>query len=321
MTKTVILAALTAPFIVGAGMAAAQDYPTKAIRMIVPFSPGGSTDVLARITGQKLNERFGQPVVVENRAGGGGHIGADFVVKAPPDGYTLLTAGIPQAIGMSLFRKVPYQMATDLAPVTMLATFPSVIAVHPSLPAKSVKDLIAIARARPGELNFGANPGSPNHLSIELLNVLANVKMVHIPYKGAGPVVIDLVAGHLQLASLGLPSAMSMIKAGRMRPIAVTGSTRSGVLPDTPTVQESGIKGYDVTSWYGVFAPSGTPAPIVKRLHAEITALLKAPDVLERLSTLGADPSGKGPEDFGSHVREEIAKWAKVVKASGATVN
>jgi tripartite-type tricarboxylate transporter receptor subunit TctC len=321
MTKTVILAALTAPFIVGAGMAAAQDYPTKAIRMIVPFSPGGSTDVLARMTGQKLNERFGQPVVVENRAGGGGHIGADFVVKAPPDGYTLLTAGIPQAIGMSLFRKVPYQMATDLAPVTMLATFPSVIAVHPSLPAKSVKDLIAIARARPGELNFGANPGSPNHLSIELLNVLANVKMVHIPYKGAGPVVIDLVAGHLQLASLGLPSAMSMIKAGRMRPIAVTGSTRSGVLPDTPTVQESGIKGYDVTSWYGVFAPSGTPAPIVKRLHAEITALLKAPDVLERLSTLGADPSGKGPEDFGSHVREEIAKWAKVVKASGATVN
>src|SRR5688572_5572941 len=198
-TLALLLPALALP-------AVAQEYPAKPIRMIVPFAPGGSTDLLARLMGQKLNERMGQPVVVENRAGGGGHIGADFVAKSAPDGYTLATAGIPQAIGMSLFKKVPYDMAKDLAPITLLALFPSVIAVHPSLPVKSVKELLALAKTRPGQLNFGANTGSPNHLSMELLNVLGKVKMVHIPYKGAGPVVIDLVAGHLHVASMGLPS-------------------------------------------------------------------------------------------------------------------
>jgi tripartite-type tricarboxylate transporter receptor subunit TctC len=301
--------------------AAAQEYPAKPIRMIVPFSPGGSTDLLARLMGQKLNERMGQPVVVENRAGGGGHIGADLVARSAPDGYTLLTAGIPQAIGMSLFKKVPYDLAKDLAPVTLLALFPSVIAVHPSLPVKSVRELLALARARPGQLNFGANPGSPNHLSMELLNVLGKVKMVHVPYKGAGPVVIDLVAGHLHVASMGLPSAMAMVQAGKLRAIAVTGATRVATLPDTPTVQEGGVANYNVTSWYGVFAPSAVPAPIVKRLHAELTASLKAPDVVQRLATVGAEPSGKGPDEFGRFVREEIDTWARVVKASGATVN
>jgi tripartite-type tricarboxylate transporter receptor subunit TctC len=304
-----------------AAPAAAQDYPNRAIRMVVPFSPGGSTDLLARLMGRKLNERFGQPVLVENRSGGGGNIGADFVAKSPPDGYTLLTAGIPQAIGMSLFKNLPYQMEKDLAPITLLATFPSVIAVHPSLPVKTVKQLLALAKARPGELNFGANPGSPNHLAIELLNVLAKVKMVHIPYKGAGPVVIDLVAGHLHLASMGLPSAMGMVQAGKLRPIAVTSAARSPVLPDVPTVQESGVAGYEVTSWYGVFAPAGTPGPMISKLHAELAAALKAPDVVERFATLGAEASGKGPEEFGRHVREEITKWAEVVKASGAKAN
>ena len=310
--------------VVSAGLAPAvygQDYPTRAIRMVVPFSPGGSTDLLGRLMGQKLNDRFGQPVVVENRAGGGGHIGADFVAKSPPDGYTLLTAGIPQAIGMSLFKKLPYHLAKDLAPITLLATFPSVIAVHPSLPVKSMKELLALAKARPGELNFGANPGSPNHLAMELLNVLAKVKMVHIPYKGAGPVVIDLVAGHLHVASMGLPSAMAMVQAGKLRPVAVTSVTRTPTLPGVPTVQESGVAGYEVTSWYGVFAPAGTPNAVINKLHSEITVALKAPDILQRLSTLGAEPSGKGPEEFARYVREEINKWAEVVKASGATVN
>lgn len=318
LTTTVLVALFSAGL---ASSVCGQDYPNRAIRMIVPFSPGGSTDLLGRLMGQKLNERFGQPVVVEIRAGGGGHIGADFVAKSPPDGYTLLTAGIPQAIGMSLFKKLPYHMAKDLAPVTLLATFPSVIAVHPSLPVKTVKELLALARARPGELNFGANPGSPNHLSMELLNVLAKVKMVHIPYKGAGPVVIDLVAGHLHVASMGLPSAMAMVQAGRLRPIAVTSVARTPTLPDVPTVQESGVAGYEVTSWYGVFAPAGTPGAIISKLHTELTGALKAPDVVQRLSTLGAEPSGKGPEEFGRYVREEINKWAGVVKASGATVN
>jgi tripartite-type tricarboxylate transporter receptor subunit TctC len=322
MRNVLFLALLSLPFVPGAVVpVSAQDYPSKPIRMIVPFSPGGSTDLLARLMGQKLTERMGQPVVVENRAGGGGHIGADVVVKSAPDGYTLLTAGIPQAIGMSLFKKVPYDMAKDLAPVTLLAMFPSVIAVHPSLPVKSIKELIALARARPGQLNFGANPGSPNHLSMELLNVLGKVKMVHVPYKGAGPVVIDLVAGHLHVASMGLPSAMSMVQAGKLRAIAVTSTTRVATLPGIPTVQEAGVANYNVTSWYGVFGPAALPAGIVKRLHAELTAALKDPTVLQRLATVGAEPSGKGPEEFGRFVREEIDTWAKVVKASGATVN
>ncbi len=312
--NALLLSAVAAPAI-------AQDYPSKPVRMVVPFAPGGATDILARLASQKLHERLGQPFVVENRAGGGGNIGADYVAKSAPDGYTLLTAGIPQAIGMSLFRNLPYHLAKDLAPITLLATFPSVIAVHPALPVKTVKDLIALAKKRPGELNFGANTGSPNHLSIELLNVLGKVRMVHIPYKGGGPVVTDLVAGHIQIASMGLPPALSMVKAGKVRPIAVTGATRSPVLPDVPTVQESGVPGYEVTSWYGVFAPTGTSEAIIKRLHSEITVILKAPDLLQRLETLGAEPSGKGPAEFGRYVREEIDKWAGVVKASGATVN
>lgn len=313
-----IRSAVLVSFIGIAGSCVGQEYPARAIRMIVPFSPGGATDILARLVSRKLNERFGQPVVVENRAGGGGNIGADLVAKATPDGYTLLTAGIPQAIGMTLFKNVPYQMDRDLAPITLLATFPSVIAVHPSLPAKTVKELIALAKARPGQLNFGANTGSPNHLAIELLNVLAKVKMVHIPYKGGGPVVTDLMAGHLHLASMGLPPALAMVQAGKVRPIAVTGATRFPGLPNVPTVQESGVPGYDVTSWYGVFAPAGTPTAIISKLHSETAAGLKAPDVIERLSALGAEPSGKGPEEFGRFVRSEIAKWAEVVKASGA---
>lgn len=312
---------MVAFLIVAPQVTSAQDYPNRSIRMVVPFSPGGSTDTLARLVSRKLNERFAQPVVVEIRAGGGGNIGADYVAKAPPDGYTLLTAGIPQAIGQTLFRNLPYSMERDLAPVTLLASFPSVISVHPSLPVKTIKELFALARKRPGELNFGANPGSPNHLAVELLNVLGKVKMVHIPYKGAAPVVTDLVAGHLHLASTGLPSSMAMIKAGRLRPIAVTGATRTPTLPDVPTVQESGVPGYEVISWYGVFAPAKTPNAIVERLHAELVVALKAPEVLERLSALGAEPSGKGPQEFGRFVREEIGKWAEVVKASGATVN
>lgn len=313
---TVLVFSLT-----GAGMSQAQDYPNRAVRMVVPFSPGGATDILARLVGQQLHERLAQPIVVENRSGGGGNIGADFVAKSTPDGYTLLTAGIPQAIGMSLFKNLPYSMEKDLAPITMLATFPSVIAVHPSLPVRSIKELLALAKANPGVLNFGANTGSPNHLSIELLNVLAKVKMVHIPYKGGGPVVIDLVAGHLHLASMGLPPAISMVKAGKLRPIAVTSAARSPVLPDLPTVQESGVPGYEVTSWYGVFAPAGTPGPVIGKLHAEITAALKAPVVVKRLASSGAEASGKGPEDFARHVRDEIRKWAEVVKQSRAKAN
>ncbi|HYC47787.1 MAG TPA: tripartite tricarboxylate transporter substrate binding protein [Burkholderiales bacterium] len=301
-----------------AAPALAQDYPAKAIRVVVPFSPGGATDILTRLLSTKMSEQIGRPVVVENRAGGGGNIGADYVAKSAPDGYTLLAAGIPQAIGQSLFKDVPYNMERDLAPITMFATFPSVIAVHPSLPVKSVKELLQLARTRPGALNFGAVPGSPNHLAIELLKVLGKVNMVHIPYKGGGPVVIDVVAGHIHVASMGLPPAVKMVEAGKLRPLAVTSATRSAVLKDVPTVQESGVRDYEVTSWYGMFAPARTPEPIVKRLHTELSTALKAPDVTQRLGGLGAEASGKDPDEFARHVREEIRKWAGVVKASGA---
>ncbi|MGZ9067237.1 MAG: Bug family tripartite tricarboxylate transporter substrate binding protein [Burkholderiales bacterium] len=299
----------------------AQDYPNRPVRMIDPFSPGGATDVLARIVAQKLTERLGQPFLVENRAGGGGHIGAEAVAKAPPNGYLLLVAGVPQAIGMTLYRKLAYDLAKDLAPVTQIATFPSLIVVHPSVPAKNMKELLALARARPGELNFGANPGSPNHLAIELINSMAKVKMVHVGYKGAAPAVTDVVAGQIQLVSAGFPSVLGYVQAGRLRPLAVTSATRSPLLPNIPTVSESGLPGYNVTSWYGVFAPPGTPAAIIGKLNLEAAASLKSPEVVERLSAMGAQAAPTSPEEFGRIVRDEIARWAPVVKASGATVN
>jgi len=297
---------------------AQQNYPAHPIRLVVPFSPGGATDILARLLGQRLTARLGQPAVVENRAGGGGNIGADLVAKSAPDGYTLLVAGIPQAIGMSLYHNLSYDLAKDLAPVGQLATFPSILVVHPSLPVNSVKQLLALAKARPGELNYGANPGSPNHLAIELLNILGKVRMVLIPYKGAGQVVGDLIAGHIQLASMGFPPGLPLVQANRVRAIAVTGTTRSPALPKVPTVIESGIPGYVVTSWYGVFGPAGLSKDIVTRLNAELASMLAAPELKERLSQLGAEPAPLTPEAFGRHVREEIGRWAGVVKQSGA---
>jgi tripartite-type tricarboxylate transporter receptor subunit TctC len=297
--------------------ATADDYPTKVIRMVVPLSPGGAADLLARLISNDLSQRLGRSVVVENRVGGGGNIGSEYVAKSTPDGYTLLTAGIPQAIGMSMYRNLKYDLGKDLVAVIQGATFPSIIVVHPSLPVRSIKDLVALAKAQPGALNYGANTGSPNHLAIELLDMAKGVKMVHIPYKGAGPVVTDLIAGHIQLASLGFPPALPMVQAGKMRAIAVTGTTRSPMLPDVPTVSESGVSGYSVNSWYGVFAPAGTPASIITRLNKEIAAGLKTPEVNKRLIDLGAEVALTSPEEFQHIVREEIQKWAKVVKASG----
>jgi tripartite-type tricarboxylate transporter receptor subunit TctC len=304
--------------ILGATSLMAQDYPTKPVRIVVPLATGGTADILARMISNDLAARLGKPVLVENRTGGGGHIGSEFVAKSPPDGYTLLSAGIPQAIGMSLYKDLSYDMAKDLIAITQGVTAQSVIVVHPSLPVKSIKELIALAKARPGKLNFGANTGSPNHLAIELLNVGNNIKMVHVPYKGAGPVVTDVMAGHIELASLGLPPALPMVQAGRMRAIAVTGSSRSVQLPDVPTVVESGVPGYNVTSWYGFFAPARTPANIISRLNTDIVASLKMPEVNKRLVALGADVAPTSAEEFGRIVRDEIQKWAKVVKASGA---
>jgi tripartite-type tricarboxylate transporter receptor subunit TctC len=302
-----------------AGASFAQDYPSRPVRMVVPFSPGGSTDTLARIVGQKLTERSGQPVIIENRAGAGGHIGADQVAKSAPDGYTLLLGGVPHAISASLYSKLPYDLARDLKAIAEVASFPSAIVLHPSLPANSVKELIALARARPGQLSFGsAGIGSPNHLALELFQAMAGVSMVHVPYKGSGQLVGDLLAGQVQLASMGLPVAMPHVQSGKLRAIAVTGAARSPLLPDVPTVSEAALPGFEVTSWYGVFGPAGLPGDIVVKLNSEIGSAVTAPDVKERLAALGAEPSVKAPDQFARYVRQEITKWAKVVKDSGA---
>lgn len=318
MVKQWTAAVVAVAAMAGAACAGAQDYPNRPVKIVVPLATGGTADILARMVSNDLAGKLGRAVLVENRTGGGGHIGSEFVAKSPADGYTLLSAGIPQAIGMSLYKDLQYDMARDLVAITQGITAPSVIVVHPSLPVKSIKDLIALAKARPGKLNFGANTGSPNHLAIELLNVSNNIKIVHVPYKGAGPVVTDVMAGHIELASLGLPPALPMVQAGRLRAIAQTGLKRSVHLPDLPTVAESGVPGYDVTSWYGFFAPARTPAAVISRLNADIVAVLRMPEVSKRLVALGADVVPNSPEEFGRFVRDEIQKWAKVVKASGA---
>ena len=304
-------------------LASAQIYPARTVRLIAPFSPGGATDVLARLTAQKLGERWGQSVIVDNRPGAGGNIGAEHAARSAPDGYTLVVAGAPHAINMTLYRKLSYDLARDLAGLNRIATYSSALVVHPSLPVKSVKDLIALAKKRPGELNFGsAGPGSPNRLAIELFMTMAGVRMVHIPYKGgSGQMVGDLVAGQVQLASMGLPPSIGYIKAGKLRAIAVTGATRSLLLPDVPTVSEAGLPGYEVTSWYGVFAPAAVPGNLVTKLNGDIAAVLDTADMKQRLEKLGAEPASQSPEAFARFVRAEISKWAKVVKDSGATVD
>jgi tripartite-type tricarboxylate transporter receptor subunit TctC len=320
--KTIQCAALA--LVVGATTVQAQEYPAKTVRMIVPFAPGGATDVLARIVSQKLYERWGQIVIVDNRVGASGNIGAEYVAKSvAPDGYTLLVAGSPHAINMSLFNNLRYDLARDVAPITSIAAFPSLIAVHPSVPVKSVKDLIALARSRPGQINFGsAGNGSPNHLSMEMFKTMAKVDMTHIPYKGgSGQMVSDLLAGQVQLASMGLPPAMPYVKSGRLRVIAVTSAKRSPLLPQAPTVAETGLPGYEVNSWYGVFAPPALPKEIIAKINADIVTVLALADVKERLAGLGAEPQPMTPDDFGKFVRDDIAKWSKVVKESGAKID
>ncbi len=299
----------------------AQTYPTKPLRLIIPFAPGGATDLLGRLVAQRLNERLGQTVIPDNRTGGGGNIGAELVVKSPADGYTILVAGIPHAINMSLYKKVSYDLATDLTAITNLATFPSMIAVHPSMPTRTMKELVAVARSRPNALNYGASPGSPNHLVMELIGVLTGARMVHIGYKGAGPAITDLVGGHLHVSSLGFPGAMPHVKSGRLRPIAVTSAKRSSLLPELPTIAESAIPGFDVNSWYGIFAPPRVPTDIVAKLNTEIRSFMGNDELKAKLSAVGAEVDTNNPPEFAQFVRSEIDRWAKVVKASGATVN
>jgi tripartite-type tricarboxylate transporter receptor subunit TctC len=304
-----------------AGAAAAQTaFPVKPIRFVVPFPAGGPLDIVARAIGQDLNKSWGQPVIVDNRPGAGGNIGADLVAKAPPDGHTILMGAVStHAINPTLYSKLPYDPVKDFAPVTLVTSVPNVLVLHPSVPARNVRELIAIAKARPGQLNFASgSTGSAGHLAGELFKAMAGVDMVHIPYKGAAPAVVDLLAGHVSLMFDNMSSALPNIKSGRVRAIAVTTLKRSPMLPAVPTISDSGLRGFDISTWVGVFAPGGTPPAIVARLNAEIVRALATGEMKERLAALGAEPVGNKPDEFAAFIKAEIPKYAKVIQASGA---
>ena len=314
-------AALFAAFTVAAsGAASAQAFPTKPVRFVVPFAPGGSTDTLGRALGQKLSDALGQQVVIDNRTGANGNIGMEIVAKAPPDGHTIVLGYIANvAIGPSLYQKLPFDPVKDYEAITLLATSPNVLVAHPSVQASSLKDVIALARAKPGAINYAsASVASVGHLTGELLNNLAGMKMTHVAYKGSGQAVTDLLGGHIQLMFSGFSSVMPHIKSGKLRPLAQTGEKRSPALPEVPTIAESGFPKFEATAWYGVHAPAKTPKPIVNRLNAEFVKALKMPDVRDRLTALGFELVGSTPDHYASYIKSEIRKWEKVVKASGA---
>jgi tripartite-type tricarboxylate transporter receptor subunit TctC len=297
-----------------------QQYPVRPVRFVVPFSPGGSTDTLARTLGVKLADGLGQQVVVDNRPGANGNIGMEIVAKSPPDGHTIVLGYIANlAIAPSLYAKLPFDPVKDYAPITQIASSPNVLTAHPSVPAKTLKELIALAKAKPGQVSFASTGvASVGHLTGELLNNLAGVRITHVPYKGSGQAITDLLGGHVQVMYSGFSSTMPHIKSGKLRALAVTGAKRSDALPEVPTIAEQGYPGVEATAWYGVLAPARTPRPVVTRLHGEIVKALRMPDVKERLGTLGFELVGGTPEAFGAYIRSEIKKWEKVVKASGA---
>jgi tripartite-type tricarboxylate transporter receptor subunit TctC len=301
-----------------ASSAFAQTYPTRPIRLIVPSSPGGGTDITARIIAPDLGKLLGQQVVVENRAGAGTMIGGDAVAKSPPDGYTLLMGVSTLAINPAIYRKVPYDALRDLAPITQAVALPNVIVGHPALPARNVKELVALARSRPGELNFSsAGVGTSPHLSVELFLTMTKTRMVHVPYKGSGPAATDLIAGQVQVMAPNMLTAYPHIKTGRMRAYGVTSLKRAAGAPEIPTVAEAGVPGYEAVQWYGVLAPANTPRAIVTRLHGEIAKVLRQPNVLALLSKDGAEPVGSTPEQFAAFIKAETVKWAKVVSDAG----
>ena len=302
-------------FAMTAGMATAQTYPAKSIRIVVPFPPGGGTDLVARTVAQKMHETLGQSAIVDNRAGANGIIGADLVAKAPADGYTVLITIASHAINPTLYSKLPYDTLGDLAPVSLLAEYPFVITVHPSVPAKTIKELIAFAKSHPAALAYASSGnGSGPHLGMELFKTMAGIDMVHVPYKGAGQAMTDLVSGQVQVFLNNFLAGTSMIKAGKLRALAVTSRKRSPVAPELPTVVESGMPDYVVTGWYGLFVPAATPAPVVATLHAGAVKAIKSKEVSDRLSSEAAEIVGSSPQQFGEFLKAEIAKWAAVIK-------
>ena len=318
--KSYFRAMLLAVALLFPGTLAAQtdNYPSRSIRIVVAFTAGGTTDIIARLVGKKMTEAWGQPVVIDNRPGAGGNLGSALVAKAPPDGYTLLIGSVgPLAINATLYPNMPYDHLKDFAPICLVAEVPNMLVVHPTVPVHSVQDLVDLARARPGTLNYGSTGnGTTGHLSGELLNEQAKIDLVHVPYRGA-TAVTDLLGGQIQLMFATIPSVIQHVRAGSLRAIAVTSGRRSPALPDIPTVAEAGYPGFEASSWFGFVAPTGTPGPIIRKLHALIADIVRMPDINEQLSSQGADPVGSTPEEFGQYMQRETEKWAKVVKASG----
>jgi tripartite-type tricarboxylate transporter receptor subunit TctC len=305
-----------------AAPALAQSYPTKPVRIVVPYPPGGPNDIVARTVGQKLSEQLGQPVIVDNKPGASGNIGAESVAKSPPDGYTLLLLTTGHTINPSLYPKLGYDLEKDLAPVTQLTAGPMVVVANPSLPAKNIKELISLAKAKPGSLNFGsAGNGSSTHLAPELFSSMAGIKMNHIPYKGSAPALTDLMAGQIQVAFDFMISAMPHVKSGKVKALAVTSTTRSPAAPDLPTVAESGVPGFEVIGWNGLVVPARTPKDVVAKLNAELKKALDQPDAKERFAAQGFSATWTTPEKFGAYIESEHAKWARVVKDSGAKID
>ena len=318
-TLMLALAATTVPTV----RAQAAPWPNKPIRYIVPFAAGGTTDILARVVGEKLGIALGQTIVVDNKAGQGGSAGAAELARAAPDGYTIGGGTISShAINASLYDKLPYDPVTSFEPITMYVTLPNVLVVHPGVPATNVREMIALLKANPTKYSFGsAGVGTSQHISGELFNTMAGVKMQHIPYRGSGPMIPELLGGTLPVAFDNITTVIQHIKAGKLRALAVTTATRSGVAPDVPTMAESGLAGYELSSWQAVFAPAGTPKPIIDRLYTEIGKILKMPDVAKRLADLGLDVSGMPPAELTALIKADVPRLGKVVKDSGATAN
>jgi len=302
---------------------AAQAYPSKAIRFVLPYPPGGGVDTIARPLARRLSDNLGQQVVVDNRGGAGGAIGMEIVARSAPDGYTIVLAITAQlAVNVSLFKKLPYDPVRDYAPITLLATGPYLLVVHPSLPAKSVKELIALARARPGDLTYASSGnGSGGHLAAELLKNMAGINMLHVPYKGGGPALVDLLAGQVQVLFATYVTSKPHIQSGRVRALGVSTAKRPAALPDLPTIAEAGVPGYDSGVWYGILAPAGTPQEIIAKLNSEILRVLNHPELRNLLVGGGIEPIGSPPEELGRYIKSEITKWAKVVKEAGVRVD
>jgi len=316
-------AALAALCAVAGQTTAQSGYPNKPIKYIVVFAPGGTTDILARLIAPRLSDALGQPVVVENRPGAGGSVGSELLAKSAPDGYTIGGGTISShAINVTLYSKLPYDPVKDFAPVTMLATLPNMLIVHPSLNVSNVKELIALLKANPNKYSFGsAGNGTSQHISGELFKSMAGVQMQHIPYKGSGPMIPDLLAGTIAMSFENMITAYPPVKGGRLRALAVTSATRSSAAPEVPSMAEAGLPGYDISSWQALFAPAGTPKEIVNRLHTEVAKILRMPEVVKRIQELGAEPGGMPPEELAALIKSDIPRLGKIVKDSGAKVD